>query len=181
MFVTNGTYSAAAAADPNICPTVAGWGNLSPQDKYTWTQLIRRAGVNSVSAPATTTITAMPGDRWADLDGNLLFSSVADLASNPPLTAITLAPYNQGIPVGEPVWTGMPPAAVAKQQIRNAPLQGLCTSGLAEQNPFQIWSSGDTNNFGYTGAVGAKDLSWLGGNTLPCSETAHIYCIEVRK
>jgi hypothetical protein len=181
MFVTSSAYEASVAADPHVCPGAAGWGGMPERTGYTWIQLIRRAGIHSMSAPATSNITARPDDFWVDLEGNVLFNSLSDMAKKPPLVPLTLAHYGQRVPAGKPVWTGMPSAAHAQQEIQKAPLRGLCTSGLDETHPLQIWSSWSTDNFGYTGMVGAQDLRWLGADSLPCNELAHIYCIEVRK
>lgn len=181
MFVTQGNYEASVAAEKTICPGAAAAGAIPDGEHTVWVQLLRLAGVDSVSVSPIARVKAFDEDRWVDLSGNPLFDSPLELSSmRAPRSPLVQTQY-AGYPVeaGEAVWTGMPPAVSAKEIIESAPLFGLCVGDA--YHDFKIWSSTAATKEGYIGLAGADNLSWLGGSLLPCNERAHIYCIESRK
>ena len=106
----------------------------------------------------------------------IAFNNVSGFRSGP---IVPILHDQNGDPVAtdSPVWTG----TNNDGSIKGNGVDNQCALIFSTTYPNASWSSRDFLVKGSIGAVGALGSNWTDYGTQPCSKTARIYCISVKK
>ncbi len=173
-FVTSSQVEPSAI--PIFCSLAALSANLTPirhpttKKESVFRPLVAQNGVDSIPISADDELTDLPDAYWESIRGELLFPNKQAVLTRNPMHTFDVSEFGSTEPHGEMVWTGINPNDAEKTSW----LGYKCTS----RTNFRIWSSYENDDQAFTGSVGGKDRTWLGGQEWQCNKLAHIYCFE---
>ena len=99
----------------------------------------------------------LEGGAFVRLDGQHIARSKAELFNESLMNPINID--DAGNTVSVPVFTGTLPDGSSSTRCNN-------------------WTSNSVDDLGFVGVSAAADSSWITIDTLPCSQLAHVYCVQ---
>lgn len=157
IFVTEGIYQGFLVNDQLLCQYSAGAGDMRG-NWVPWISIIDSRPVSAIDR-------VQDVGPWYDLKGTLIFNHREDLKAAP-LSPLYIDQYGKEVALGEPVWTGTLPGGA------------LSDNFCFDNRAYRVWHAPTQDVQGDAGRVGMTDSTWTLADALPCTEKAHIICIE---
>lgn len=101
---------------------------------------------------------------WYDLKGNKVFENKETMVTGP-LVPIQIDELGHEVFAGSRIWTGTDSL-------------GSYSNVCFNNKRRLVWSSQQSTDFGNIGETGRTDIRWTFVGSLPCTEKAHLMCIE---